>query len=51
MPRKSTKLQVVEPEVIGQSEHLELVRSLQDGITTFFRGAAVFFRWGQRAPR
>ena len=44
MPRKSANLQVVEPEVVGQSEHLELVRSLQDGITTFFRGASVFFR-------
>ena len=43
MPRKSTKLQVIEPEVVGQSEHLELVRSLQDGITTFFRSAVVFF--------
>ena len=44
MPRKSTKLQVVEPEVVGQSEHLELVRGLQDGITTFFRGAGIFFK-------
>ena len=44
MPRKSAELQTIhEPEVVGQSEHLELVRSLQDGITTFFRGASVFF--------
>ena len=44
MPRKSAQLQTVhEPEVVGQSEHLELVRSLQDGITTFFRSAVVFF--------
>ena len=43
--RKSTKLQVTrEPEVVGQYEHLELVRSLQDGITAFFRGAGVFFK-------
>ena len=44
MTRKTAKLQVVEPDVVGQSEHLELVRSLQDGITTFFRGAGVFFK-------
>ena len=45
MPRKSAQLQTVhEPEVVGQSEHLELVRGLQDGITTFFRGAGVFFK-------
>ena len=44
MPRKSAKLQVVEPDVVGQYEHLELVRSLQDSITMFFRGAGVFFK-------
>ena len=44
MPRKSTKLQVVEADVVGQYEHLELVRSLQDGITTFFRSAGLFFK-------
>ena len=44
MPRKSANLQVVEPDVVGQSEHLELVRSLQDGITEFFRGAGAFFK-------
>ena len=44
MPKRSTKLQVTESEVVGQSEHLELVRSLQDGITAFFRGAGVFFK-------
>ena len=44
MPRKSTKLQVVEPDVVEQYAHLELVRSLQDGITTFFRSAGLFFK-------
>ena len=44
MPRKSTKLQVVEADVVGQYEHLELVRSLQNGITTFFRSAGLFFK-------
>ena len=45
MSRKSTNLQTArEPEVVGQYEHLELVRSLQDGITEFFHGAGVFFK-------
>ena len=44
MPRKSAKLQVVEPDVVGQYEHLELVRGLQGGITEFFKGAGVFFK-------
>ena len=44
MQRKQAKLQVVEPDVVGEYEHLELVRGLQDGITTFFKGAGEFFK-------
>ena len=40
---KSTQKPIQDPEVVGQDEHLELVRSLEGGITTFFLGAGQFF--------
>ena len=44
MPRRSTKLVAHEPEVVGQDEHLDLVRGLEAGITQFFLGAGKFFK-------
>ena len=47
MPKNTTakkRNSAIEPEVVGKDEQLELVRSLESGITRFFMDAGKFFK-------